>query len=791
MAKFIKYLTGFTFIIIFAPVLALAGAFLYLQPQLPNVATLTDIQLKVPLRIYSADHKLIGEFGEQKRTPIAYRDIPSDFINAFIAAEDSDFFKHKGISIKGFGRAISQMVTGSNVQTGGSTITMQVAKNYFLTPERKMIRKVRELFLALQIEQELSKEQILELYVNKIFLGHRAYGIVAAAQVYYGKPVSELTLEQFATIAGLPKAPSEFNPIADPKRALIRRDWILSRMLRLGYINQEQYDEAVITPITASRHEQAIELHAPYIAEMARLEVIKLYGTAAYDDGLKVYTTIDSRLQNIAQQAVKQGLHAYDSRHGFRKPQHIKDVSEKGLQQAFRNLADIPPLEASIVITAEDNFVVVQRRNNETLQLGWSVFENFRPYINENRVGAPIQSIKDIIRTGDVLYIQQDAQSNWLVSQVPQAEAALISLNPNNGAMIALVGGYDFYKSKFNRVTQAERQIGSNIKPFVYAAGLQHGMTAATIINDAPIVIESSQMEEVWRPRNAGAFSGPTRLRSALYQSKNLVSVRLLRQVGISNTINYLTQFGFDRKKLPRDLSLALGSPSFTPLSVASAYAIFANGGYKIEPYLIQSISNGQDKIIYQASPYTVCPDCKSDTDDKLEPLDEDNILVENIAPRVISEDVAFIIDNILKDTIRFGTATRARAMQRPDISGKTGTTNGPTDVWFTGYHPNIVTTTWLGFNNNTPLGENEYGASATLPIWIEFMQEALRDQPIIYREQPANVVSVLIDKETGKRAQPGAANSMFEYIQSSAVEQLESEPAAEKSLETSLEDIF
>lgn len=810
MPKIIQFLTCITFAALSMFIIAVSGAFLYLAPKLPDVNTLVDIQLKVPLRIYSADHKLIGEFGEQRRTPIAFQDVPSDFIHAFIAAEDGEFYSHHGISLKGLSRAIVQMLIDSDVQTGGSTITMQVAKNYFLTPERHIIRKIRELFLALQIERQLTKEQIMELYINKIFLGHRAYGIVAAAQVYYGKPVEELTLEQFATLAGIPKAPSDFNPITDPERARIRRDWILSRMLKLNYIDQQQYQTALSTPITASRHQVSIDLNAPYVAEMARRETLSLYGDAAYTDGLKVYTTIDSRLQDVAQLAVKEGLHAYDSRHGFRRPQHMHNLDlndPEAIAAAFTRVADIAPYSAAIVVLAKDKQLEALLRSGEKISVDWESIASRNPYINENRVGATPQAVTDLIKVSDVIYVEQNAAQQWQLAQIPNAEAALISLNPNNGAIIALVGGYDFYKSKFNRVTQAERQVGSTIKPFVYAAALSKGFTAASVINDAPLVIESSQMEDVWRPRNAGAFTGPTRFRSALYLSKNLVSVRILRQIGVGHAISYLSAFGFDSSKLPRDLSLALGSPSFTPLTVASAYAVFANGGYRIEPYLIDSIYSSNNTLIYQAAPLVVCPQCSktlaqepteqepagdANSTDETNSADETNRAADvRIAPRVISEDVAFIIDSILQDTIRKGTAGRARALQRPDIAGKTGTTNGPTDVWFSGYHPNVVTTTWIGLNDNSPLGQYEYGSSAALPIWMTFMQEALQNQPLMPREQPANVVSVLIDKKTGKRAQPGDTDSMFEFIQSSAVESLDKPSDTNEQAPISIEDIF
>ena len=788
MAKIIKFLTCFTVACISTVIIAISGAYLYFAPNLPDVDTLTDIQLQVPLRIYSNDGLLIGEFGEQRRTPVAFQDVPTDFINAFLAAEDDQFYHHPGISIKGLARAGYQMLSASDTQTGGSTITMQVAKNYFLTPERNIIRKIREIFLAIEIERKLEKEQILELYINKIFLGHRAYGINAAAQVYYGKPIDELNLAQFAMIAGLPKAPSSYNPISNPERALIRRNWILQRMLALGYIDNAQYQYAFEQPVTAKRHRLSIDLHAPYIAEMARLEILSVYGENAYTDGLRVYTTVNGTLQDTAQNALRSGLHSYDERHGYRRPQHLADTKPETLESAFSRLYPIAGLVPAVAMEVHENHVVGQLHDGSQFTIEWeNGLEGQRPYITENRVGREAGKAADIVRVGDVIRVSRDDDDNWHLRQLPDAEGALVSLNPDNGAILALVGGYDFYKSRFNRATQAERQIGSTIKPFVYAAALSQGFTAASIVNDAPIVVETSQLEEAWRPRNAGAFAGPIRLREALYQSKNLVSVRVLRDIGVGNAINYISRFGFERDKLPRDLSLALGSPSFTPMTVSAAFATFANGGYKIEPYLIDRIYDSHNELVYQAIPATVCHQCDPFTFDSENPLSDDTPL----APRIIDEDAAFIINDILRDVIQRGTARRARSLGRDDIAGKTGTTNGPTDAWFAGYHANVVTTTWIGFDNNSPLGHREFGGSAALPIWIEYMQEALSNQPVIHREQPDSVVSVLIDRESGKRSRPGAANSMFEYIQATALDRMEMKQDASKESPAGIEDLF
>lgn len=815
MTKFIRITTYVTVTFIAAIIMMVSGAFLYLAPSLPNVDVLSDIQLQTPLRIYSHDGLLLGEFGDKRRTPILYQDVPRDFVNAFLAAEDDRFFEHHGISAKGLARAVVQKLTGSSTQTGGSTITMQVAKNYFLTPERTIIRKIREMFLAIQIEQQLSKEEILELYVNKIFLGHRAYGIAAAAQVYYGKSCSELSLAQIAMIAGLPKAPSAYNPLANPERALKRRNWILLRMLKLGYIDEARYTAAAAEPITAKRHQVAIDLDAPYIAEMARSKTVDLYGEEAYTAGLRVITTIDSRLQNAAQQAVRQGLYEYDQRHGYRGAEsHLDEITDETKAAALANIKTIGDLRPALVTEVADKQLTAELADHTIIQIDWQHgLETARTYHSANRTGPKPKSAADIAQTGDLIRVEKLADGHWQLRQIPSAEAALVSLNANNGGILALVGGYDFNKSKFNRVTQAKRQLGSNIKPFIYSAALANGFTPATTINDAPVVIDDAQLESIWRPENdSGRFYGPTRLRQALYKSRNLVSIRILRQLGISTAIEYLSNFGFARERMTKDLTLALGSPVFSPLEVATGYASFANAGYKIEPYLVEEIYDGGGERIYKANPITVCDDACEEALASRE-TDAETLLAEaeatvtpapvaaeettiklppmRKAERIMDEKVAFLIDNILHDVIQKGTGRRAQALGRKDIAGKTGTTNGPTDAWFSGYHPNIVTTTWLGFDDNAVLGRGEYGGSAALPIWIAYMQEALKNQPEIIRQPPAGIVSVLIDKETGKRARPGQDNTMFEYVQEELLPTLDASESKTGDTTVDVEELF
>jgi len=783
--------------------LVFTSAYLYLSPNLPPVDVLKDVRLQTPLRIYSADGLLIGEFGEKRRTPIEYHQAPDIFIKAILAAEDDRFFSHGGVDIKGLLRAATQLISTGSIQTGGSTITMQVAKNYFLSQERTFSRKFNEILLALQIERELPKEEILALYLNKIFLGHRAYGVEAAAQVYYGKSINDLNIAQWAMLAGLPKAPSAFNPIVNPDRAIIRRNWILGRMKELEYIDSNQYLLAIEQPITASFHGAKLDIAAPYIAEMVRKELLTRYGSSIYTDGYKAYTTIDSQLQKTAQQAIFDGLMAYDQRHGYRGAEQSFPLDENQTyeeqlavwQNQLKNTPTLTNMTPTIVTAVEEQQIVVMFKDNRQVAINWDQgLSDKRPFIDVNRRGARPKLAMDVVSVGDLVRVVEQEDGSWHLSQLPDAQAALVSLDSKDGRILSLVGGFDFRKSKFNRITQATRQPGSNFKPFVYTAALEKGYTPATTINDAPIVFDDKRLESSWRPTNAsGKFFGPTRLRQALFKSRNLVSIRLLRDVGINNAINYTGRFGFDTKQLPKDLSLALGSHSLTPLQIVSGYSAFANGGYKVEPFLITSVTDVNDQIIFQTTPMTVCENCNETlkTEAELSPeqvtaspdkeLSIEEILGADIAAdeiteeeplppqaeRIIEPRVAFLIDSMLKDVVTKGTARRARSLNRSDLAGKTGTTNGPTDAWFSGYGGGIVTTTWLGFDKNQILGRREYGGSAALPIWIDFMREALKGRPEKLLKQPPDVVSVKIDPETGLLAKPGQKDAIFEFFRS------------------------
>lgn len=793
--------------------LVLSSAFLYLSPNLPPVESLRDVRLQVPLRVYSADGKLIGEFGEMRRSPVEIKSVPPVLIQAFLAAEDERFYRHRGVDLRGLMRAATQLASSGSIQTGGSTITMQVAKNFFLSRERTFIRKFTEILLALQIERELSKEEILELYLNKIYLGNRAYGIAAAAQVYYGTSIDQLTLAQMAMIAGLPKAPSAFNPVVNPARAKERRDWILQRMYKLDFITDAQYRSAIATEVSTEHFGLGVEFEAPYIAEMARQEMLGRFGASAYTEGFRAITTIDSHLQSVAQQAVIKGILAYDDRHGYRGTELRLDKrgSEEETRahwlKALRNTPPMGGLVPAIVTQVETQSLTVMLKDGSTAKLDWQLGLLYRasPYIAFNAVGARPQNARQIASVGDMIRLSHDADGNWQINQIPAIQSALVALNPNNGAIVALSGGFDFRQSKFNRAAQAQRQPGSVFKPVLYAAALQKGMTAATIINDAPLVFEDAGAENAWRPANdTGKFLGPIRLRQALYQSRNLVSIRLLRDIGIDYTVNYASHFGFKPQSLPHNLTLALGTYSATPLQIATAYAAFANGGFKIEPYLIERVLGTQDDAVYEAQPATVCRDCAApdaeagaDTDiadaSSAEMPAEPMSRPANIAPRIIDEQTAYIMDSILKDVVRRGTARRALELKRSDLAGKTGTTNGPTDVWFSGYHPDLITTVWMGFDNNTELGPREYGGTTALPIWMEFMAEALKNLPEKHPAQPRGVVSVLIDPHTGERARPGQPDAIFELFPEQQVPNMGSPysttPGGEQSMMP--EDLF
>lgn len=783
----------------------LAVTWFFLVPRLPDVNSLRDYHLQTPLRVMSRDGKLISEFGEQRRIPLSIDQVPQLYIDALLSAEDENFYSHYGVDPKALLRAAVRMVqAGGKIQGGGSTITMQVARNYLLTLDQTFIRKFNEILLSFQIEQELSKKQILEMYFNKMFMGHRAYGIEAASHVYYGRSISELDLPQLAMLAGLYKAPSKYNPISNPTRSKIRRDWILGRMLKLNYIQQEQFEVAIETPITARFHSLKPETSASYVAEMVRSELFDAFPIEdVYTGGYRVYTTIDSKLQDAAQLAVQTGLLAYDRRHGYRgvEKNHGPNVNVEDAEKLLNRTPVFGPLQPAIVRRVDEESAQLLLRYGQIITINFSDMSWVRPRLSINSLGRAPDNISQILRSGDQVRVRQaeDDTNVWYLSQVPDAQGALIALDPKDGAMIALVGGFEYLHSKFNRATQALRQPGSNFKPIVYSAALEQDFTAATLINDAPVVFNDASLEGSWRPENySGKFFGPTRLRKALYKSRNLVSIRILREIGIKSAINYATRFGFKPQQLPRNLSLALGSASVPPIDVATAYASFANQGYQVKPYFIERIEDSLGKVLYQAQPNTVCPNCdyvrhtdevdlgqSEDTQTTVindvaivaldQALDQEDAQQNTelarpithlpIAPRIMDERVNYIMHTILQDVVKKGTARKAKKLNRDDLAGKTGTTNDQKDAWFSGYVDAMVATAWVGFDQPTTLGKNEFGSTAALPIWIDFMEIALKDVPQTQRQQPDDMVTIKIDEATGELARPGDASAVEEIF--------------------------
>jgi penicillin-binding protein 1A len=747
-------------------VVMIVGVFYYIEFELPDIEALNTVQLQVPLQIFTRDGKLIAQYGEKRRIPIPYNQIPKPLIDAVLATEDQRYFQHPGIDIPGLMRASVKLILTGRKEEGGSTITMQVARSFYLTNRKTFGRKLREILLALKINHNCSKEKILELYLNKIFLGARAYGVEAAAEVYYGKTLNELTLDEYAVLAGLPKAPSSLNPITFPEAAKKRRDHVLARMLELNYIDQKAYDAAIAAPIKASYHDLQTQVKAPYAAELVRQQLEQMYGDTIYTDGFSVYTTIDSRMQDLANQAVRDKLISYDQRHGYRGPeQNLGTPDLAHMEEWETTLGKIPVangLEPAAVVDMNNQSVTVLRANGEMATIPWQGLSWARRQINADYLGRMPSRAKDILKLGDVVRIVPMNQS-WRLAQIPKAEAGFVALNPENGEIFALTGGFNFQASKFNRITNAERQPGSSFKPFIYSAALDKGYTLATVINDAPIVVENPTDNSLWRPQNdEHRFYGPTRLRDALIHSRNLVSIRLLDLIGIPYAVNYIQQFGFTASQLPPTLSLVLGTASVTPLQMATGYAIFANGGFKVVPYAIDNIRNSEKQIIYQAKPLIACPTCVAPAT----PQDNKSASANNsLAPRVISAQNAFLITSALRDVIQSGTASAARSLQRRDLAGKTGTTNNQVDAWFVGYNSDLVALAWLGFDQ--PQSLHEHGAQAALPMWMQFMQAALKGRPEHQLEQPPGIVSVRIDPLTGKRASSSDPVASFEYFMS------------------------
>ena len=729
--------------------LAIIGLF-YLDSTLPSVGMLKDMRLAVPLKIYANDGKLISEFGEERRTPIPLAQVPKDLIHAVLATEDRRFYEHPGVDLRGLLRAGLTLITNTSIKQGGSTITMQVARNFFLTRQKTFVRKLSEILLALKIEKGLSKDEILELYLNKIYFGKRAYGIASAAAVYYGTTVDKLSLDQMAMLAGLPQAPSSINPLHDPHAAFKRRKHVLERMLSYHFITPDQFKTAVEAPLPTKLQAHAPEIEAPYVAEMVRQELYARYGEAIYTLGYAVYTTIDSEQQLAANLALKKALLKYDQRHGYRKTKIRFNVSaekkpEEEQDHWTQELRDIPAygdILPGVVTRIGHQHISVLLQDGRYIEIPWAGLSWARPQLKGARVGPLPKKPSDVVAIGDVIYTEATPAHTWKMVQIPEVGGAIVALAPDTGSILAMVGGFDYRLSRFNRVTQAERQPGSGFKPFLWAAALAQGYTLATEINDAPLVFTDPVSGMVWRPHNAtNTFYGPTSLRKSLARSQNMVAIRLLQAIGIKKFLEFSKHFGFKPEKFPPYLPLALGAGELTPLEVAAGYCVFANGGNRVTPNLITKIKDYQGHVVYEAPLPTNTP---------------------SIGPQI-----AYLMTAALQDTIQssVGTGQRAKSLGRTDLAGKTGTTNNWFDAWYSGFNRDVVVTTWVGFDDPRTLGEKEFGGVAALPMWMSFMETVLKNKPEHTLEPPAGIVSVKIDPHTGLLAHDDQANAVAEFF--------------------------
>jgi penicillin-binding protein 1A len=790
--------------VLFLGAYALMASYLYVQPSLPTVEAMRTGTLPVPLQILTRSGDLIAQIGEKRRVLVRYNDIPVLVREAFVAAEDQRFFTHHGFDYSGVMRAALVDVFSAKLAQGASTISMQAARNMFLTPKKDLRRKLQEVFLTYEMEHEFTKEEILETYLNVIFLGQRSYGIAAAAATYFGKPLNQLSVAEAATLAGLPKEPSINNPITNPKAAQARRGYVLGQMQKLGFIDAPTAKSAGEEIVSARDHGIQTDVEAPYVAEMARAEVVSRYGEDAVNLGYKVYTTIDGRLQTAANRAVRVGLIEYDRRHGYRGPIKQLTLDEGTPSSKFDSLMselpEIGDLHPALVVSVAGQSARVYVRAMGFAQIGWEGLSWAHKKLSDTRTGPAPKTAADVVRRGDLVYVVTDGKGNAQLAELPEAQSALVALDPRDGALAALVGGFDFYDNKFNRAVQARRQPASGFKPFIYSAALENGFTPASIVLDAPIVYDDTGQEQIWRPVNdEHSFNGPMRLREALVKSRNLVTIRVARQLSIDTIISYTSKFGFNPDDMPRDMTIALGSLPVTPLQMATAYAVFANGGYRVDNYFIDRIVDANGKVVYQAQPKIVCDSCDAADGDNAKPAttslvaapqttaggpdqDEESasvaadpdhepanplppmIAADHIAPRVISAQNDWIMDDMMHDVTTRGTGARAgAALHRADISGKTGTNNGPVDTWFNGFNPNIVASVWVGFDQERPLGAGEEGSRTAVPIWINFMREALRGQPDRPRPTPPGLVTLRISPATGAVVSANEADAINE----------------------------
>ena len=785
-----------------ASVAAVIGAYYFVLPGLPAAETIRDIPLQIPLRIFSRDGYLISEIGERRRILITYEDLPPHVVHAFVSAEDRRFFEHPGIDYQGITRAFARLLSSGEISGGGSTLTQQLARDYFLTREQLFTRKLREAFLAYKIEQEFTKEQIMALFLNKMFFGQRAYGVAAAAQVYFNKDLKDINAAEAATLAGVLPAPSRYNPVYSVANAEMRRGYVLGRMFDLGYIDKQAYDESMAYPMESRLYGAAVELNAPYIAEMVRSEMLKRYGTDTYTAGYQVVTSLDSRLQQAANYALRNGLLEFTRRRGYRGPILQIEMSDELLAQPFEDwpleiretLEQYAPGGLSVAVVTSvntDNSASIVFSGGRSDTLPWAGMSWAKPFIDRDTTGPAPEAAAEVLSVGDLIYVMPTASGTWALAQVPEAQGAVVSIDPDDGAVNALTGGFDFTLSKFNRARQAFRQPGSSFKPFIYSAALEHGNTPATVVLDAPVVINSSELEAVWRPINySGRFYGPTRMREALVRSMNLVSVRLLLfNTGIGNAVRHIAKFGFGDAALPRNGSLALGGGAASPLDMAQGYATIANGGHAVKPYVIDAIYGPEGETLYRSAPAMVCDACIVVEDERFgfdAPIEEMSLdemasvaldyqpdasaapgLYEDVvvAPQVISPQNAFLVQDMMRDVVRRGTGRRAMTLGRGDLSGKTGTSNDRRDAWFGGFNAELASIVWVGYDDDLPLGPGEEGSRTALPIWIEFARIALAGVPERQMPMPEGIVSVLIDKQSGCPARAGQRDVVFEVF--------------------------
>jgi penicillin-binding protein 1A len=803
-------IAGMTALLVVGGVAGVIGAYYFVAPGLPAAQTIHDIPLQIPLRIYSRDGHLIEEIGQRRRILVRYDDVPPHVIDAFIAAEDQRFFVHPGIDYRGILRALWQLALTGDIASGGSTLTQQLARSYFLSLEQTAERKFKEASLAVRSEQEFSKEQIMELFLNKMFFGQRAYGVAAAAQVYFNKPLASISVAEAATLAGVLPAPSRYNPVRSPTDARQRRGYVLGRMLGLGFISRQDYDEAMAIPVESHLYGAAVELNAPYVAEMVRREMLSRYGEETYTAGFQVVTSLDSRLQKAANYAARNGLLEFTRRRGYRGPIATIELPPElpGLAIAEWPTETLEILDryapgglsvALVTKVGDDNSAEIVFRDGTAATIPWRGISWAKPFIDRETTGPAPEMAAEVLAAGDVIYVMPTSAGFWALAQVPEAQAAIVSIDPDDGAITSLVGGFDFATTKFNRATQSARQPGSSFKPFIYSAALEQGNTPATVVLDAPVVINSSELEAVWRPINySGRFYGPTRMREALVRSMNLVSVRLLLfETGVGNAVRHIAKFGFSDAALPRNGSLALGGGAASPLDMAQGYATIANGGYAIKPYVIDAIYGADGSMLYRAEPAVVCEPCLEEPEADHVPDPDEELSLEEMmdiapfqrpdaatAPELFADvsaaqpavpiQNAFLVQDMMRDVIRRGTGRRALVLGRKDLSGKTGTSNDRRDAWFGGFNRDLAAIVWIGYDDDLPLGPGEEGSRTALPVWIEFMREALRGVPENQMPMPPGIVSVLIDKETGCPANAGQRNVTFEVFRQEHVPECE-----------------